>query len=78
MKDALNKPTWRRRRQGDYREAWRDAKAAGICTTIRTAIKIDDFRKAVEQRAELAAVELRERLKWARREAVGPLKRWLK
>ena len=47
VKDALNKPTWRTRRRSDYREAWRDAKAAGITTTIRTAIKIDDFRKAV-------------------------------
>ncbi|CAJ1440967.1 unnamed protein product [Effrenium voratum] len=64
VKDALNKPTWRRR-HGDlpwrqnYREAWRDVKAASICTGIRTAIKIDDFRKSVQQKADETALQMR-------------------
>lgn len=70
VKDALNKPAWRHRRHGlpwrqDYREAWRDMKAASICTGIRTAIKIDDFRKSVQAKADLAAQQVR-----------GQLRRW--
>eukprot|EP00435_Cladocopium_sp_Y103_P020489 s411_g5.t1 len=64
VKDALNKPTWRQRRHGvpwrqDYREAWRDVKAASICTGIRTAIKIDDFRKSVQEKADLTAQQVK-------------------
>ncbi|CAE7345716.1 unnamed protein product [Symbiodinium natans] len=71
VKDALNKPTWRRGRYPggipwhpeDYREAWRDVKAAGICTGIRTAIKIDDFRKSVQRHADETAQQLKKRFR---------------
>ncbi|CAE7348099.1 unnamed protein product [Symbiodinium necroappetens] len=74
VKDALNKPTWRRGRHPggvpwrseDYREAWRDVKAASICTGIRTAIKIDDFRKSVQQHADETAQQLKKRFRSAR------------
>jgi len=76
VKDALNKPTWRHGRyhgglpwHADYREAWRDMKAAGICTGIRTAIRIDDFRKSVQHHADETAQQLKRRLRSKRRQA---------